>query len=532
MSNSIKFLVVTIAVSVISACSTVKLERVRDFRLRENTTYTVKRSLDLRGQSLRIPVGSKLVFKGGSIANGSIVFNSNVIKGEPRFINCNYDGKICIKEIDDRDFTSSEDTKTLIFLVSNAISNGAKCDLYRDYKICMQNVGSTGLINFSHIKSGAEITFHGNTIYNTSIFQSYITKPVIVLQDVCGITIKGCNFHDADAHNTHNFKESTGCTFIQCYGDCNEINLFDCRQENGDCFLRSGVWIHDVKNPGRTPSKGLTNSILRVKSLNTGYGLALYGGDKLNITIDAESPHRGFYCAGVSNSTIRYKGYNPIETKCHILIKDAVFRKKDNTGKEVLDMKGCHDLAIEVSIDELLSGENVIMFQSYGSGRKENADFRFRSGKCHHYNVDFTAAIKHYPNDGFYTICGVFPDSGALNDDDMYGCKVTGITIHDIKGIGGSATKYMCNIGAFTESDISIINCEVDDLNSKNGYNFQVAGNAAGNVLVKNGRVGYVLVRRKDNGNFNMVLDNTQLLGGFNYINDRSLRQLVQIKKR
>lgn len=532
MCNAIKYLFIVIAISCVTACSTIKLDNERDLRLKENTTYKVKKSLDLRGRTMFIPTGCNLMFKGGSIANGSVVFNSTVIKGKPRFVNCVYEGKVRIKEIDDRDFTSSDDTKAFRFIVSNAILNGVKCDLYHDYRISLQNVGSTGLISFSNINSGTEICFHGNTIYNTCTFPSYTIKPIIVLQDVRDITIKNCVFHDVDAHNTHNFKESTGCTFIQCYGDCEEINLFDCKQENGDCLLRSGVWIHDVKNPRRTPSKGLSNSILRVKSLNAGYGLALYCGDKLDISIDAESPHRGLYCAGVSNSTISYKGYNPKETKCHILIKDAVFRRMDENRKEVLDVKGCHDLAIKACIDELLSEESVIMFQSYGSGRKENADFRFRSGKCHHYNVDFTADIKHFPNDGFYTICGVFPDSGALNDDDMYGCKVTGITIHDIKGIGGSATKYMCNIGAFTESDISIINCEVDDLNSKNGYNFQVAGNAAGNVLVKNGRVGYVLVRRKDNGNFNMELDNTQLLGGYNYINDRSLRQLVQIKKR
>ena len=513
----------------LGSCASVKLERISNYELKENTTYTVRKPLDLQGKILYFPKGCMLSFKGGSLSNGTVVFESTKIKGKPVFRNCNYKGSILLSRIDDRDFTSQDETGTFKFLFSNAIINGAACDFYRDYRISMEGVSPSGLMSFQSINSGAEIVFHDCSIYNTFAFTESSIRPVIVLCDFRSITIRNCSFHDIAAHNTHLHKESMGCTFIHCYGDCEGINLLDCKQENGDCILRSGVWIHDKKHPERTPSIGISNSTLRVQSLNAGYGLALYCGDNLNIEVEAESPHRGFYCSGVSNTIINYTGYNPKETKCHILVKDAVYRRQEANGKEVIDMKGCHNLVIKANVKDLLSGESVLLFQSYGSGRKEGADFRFRTEKCHHYNIDYSADIKHYPSNGFFIICGVYSDSGALDDNDMFGCKVSGVTIHDIKAIGGEATQYMCNIGSFTESDISITDCYM--ANENTGFNIQVTGNAKGRVIVKGGQIGNVLVRKKETGEFNVELDDSQMHGVVHYINDKSSKQLVRVRQ-
>ena len=379
---------------------------IKNNTLKENTTYSVSRKVNLKGQEILIPQGCTLDFrKKGRIINGTVNFASTTIQGDPKFVNCCYEGNIFISEIDDRCFDSEDDTRTLKFLLSNAITNGCKCDIYRDYRISMKDAtGLGGVVSVHSLDSGAEIDFRGHTIYNTFVFHSDAIKPVIVLTNVKGVTIRNCNFRDPDEHNTHRFKESAGSTFIQCYGDCESINLLNCTQENGDCILRSGVWVHNENRPYNTPSRGLCNSTIKVSSNNVGYGLALYCADSLDVDITVMNPHRGFYCAGVSNSKIRYRGYNPQETKTHILIKDAVYIK-NVSGKEVLDMKGCDHLDINAVVDEILPGERVFGFQSYGYGLKEGADFRFRSTKCHHHDISVTATIVRSPEKGFFHIC-------------------------------------------------------------------------------------------------------------------------------
>ncbi len=499
------------------------------FALQENTKYCICGKIDLKGETLQIPHGCVLVFWGGSISNGNIVFDSTKIKGHPRFRNCQYKGNIKIRKIDDRDFTSSDDKGTFVFLFSNAVKNGIQCDFHRDYHISMEGVKSSGVMLFEDIDSRTDIRFHGCSLYNTYAFPSRAVKPIIVLRNVKNITIRDFSFYDVEGHNTHLMPETNGCTFIQCYGDCEGINLLNCYQENGDCILRSGVYRHDSNLPKNTPTKGLTNSTLKVKSKNTGYGLALYCGDNLNIDIDVNSPHRGFYCTGVSNSIIRYKGYNPVETKCHILIKDAVYKKKEKNGDYSLDMKGCSNLTIKAIIDELLLKEKVISFSTYGSGRKENADFRFRSEPCHHSNIDFTADIKHYSDEGPYYIVSINSDSGALNDEDMIGCKVTDIRIHDIYKTGGNAKGYLCMAQKFTDSQIEFVNCTASD--PELGYDFAIVGNAKGSVRIRNSNVGTIYVREKSSGEFTINTENTRMNGELVYIKDQAHKELVRLIK-
>ena len=497
--------------------------------LLEAKTYIYKNKIDLQGKTICFAKGCIINFNGGTLYNGKIEFDSTAILGHPHFENCIFSGSIVIDKIDDRDFKSQDDTGTFKFLFNNAVNNGIRCDFYRSYNINMGKIeGEPAFMTFDSIDSGADIFFHGNKLSNIYSFKIPTIKAIILLRNAKNISIHNLFFHDADAHNCHYFKKSAGCTFIQCYGDCEAINLLDCRQENGDCILRSGVWVHNQKYPEDTPSRGLIKSKLHVSSLNTGYGLALYCGDSLDIKIKAENTHRGFYCTGMSNSNIVYNGYNPKETKTHILIKDAVYKKKDINGIDTIDMKGCNNLKIYAQIDELLPNEKIITFQSYGSGRKEKADFCFRSGKCHHHDIDFSAKIKKFPNKGYYIISNFLPDSGALDDEDMYGCKVTGLMIHDIGNIGGSANRYMCNIESYTDVDIKIKDCAKSS--KEYGYDLQLVGNCRGNINVSNGKCPNVLVRKKTTGRFNINAQfDSKFIGTVNYINDGSSKDLVTI---
>ncbi len=517
------------------SCSIVKngpdLQRLAE----QNTTQkiVIKKVIDLNGGTLTLPKGCSIVFRGGAISNGHIVFDSNKLKGDYKFMDCAYVGTIRAKNLDDRNFTSTDDVGTLKFLLSNAITNGARCVFNRDYRIDMKAAPGSGLLSFSNLDSGADISFQGHIVYNTKAFSSPHIKPVLVFTNVKNVTIRDCFFHDTDELNSHKFDNSSGCTFIHCYGDCESINLLKCRQENGDCILRSGVYTHNTNYPHYTPHQGLTNSKLVVEALNTGYGLALYCGENLDINIDVSYPHRGFYCAGVSHSKILYKGYDPQETNCHILIKDAVYKRTDGKGKEILDMKGCHDLVIKAEIEELLEKETVITFQSYGSGKRENADFTFRSDKCHHYNIDFSAEIKQYPNKGYYLICNCASESGALGTDLMYGCKLSNIVIHDVS-FTGSAKKYICFVAPTVDADIIIKDCDVkkDSKGRISGYTVQVNGNATGRVRVINGVVDNILVNEKESGQFDIEMEDTRFLNGVNYQSVQATkRSLVRLKR-
>jgi len=492
----------------------------------------IRGHIDLMGKTLSLPEGCWLVFKSGSIANAKVEFNKNRITGNVQFVNCNYSGRISLKQIDDRCFTSKDDAGTLKFLLTNAILNGSKCDFYRDYHIDMNAVRG-GLVSLKELDSGADIAFHDCTICNTTAFSKRTIRPVIMLRNVKNVTIRNCSFFDAVEHNSHLFTKSSGCCFLRCLGDCESINLYNCRQENGDCFLRSGVYVHDNNSPEDTPRRGLTNSTLQVTSVNTGYGLALYCGENLKIDVNAICPHRGLYCTGVSNSTINYKGYKPLETKCHILIKDAVYRRVDERGNEVLDMKGCHDLVINAYLDEVFQSESVILFNSYGSGKKEGADFTFRSGPCHHYDIDFSAIINRSPESGYYFISRFLSESGSTGDYDIYGCISTGIRIHDVKCLSGKARPYMCDYGDNNEADVEVVNCHVTPYNEELGYGFDylVKGNSTGKVRVSKSIMGSVLVRDKKVGKFDVVVEDVPVTRSINYINDDSSRKLVRVVK-
>ena len=500
---------------------------------REQGEVIIREELNFEGKTLNLPKGIRLVFMGGAIKNCSISFDSVIIEGDPCFINCTYKGSIIIKKIDDRWFLSPDDMGTFKFLIYNAIVNGAQCDFYRDYRINMNDVSGSGLVSIEGIKSGSDIAFHNSKVLNTTAFSPQTIKPVIVFINVRDVTIRDCSFHDTDKHNARNFKNSSGCTFIQCYGDCDSINLYNCMQENGDCFLRSGLYIHNEKYPDYTPKKGLTNSKLQIRSQNVGYGLALYCGKNLDIDIQTFNPHRGFYCAGVSNSVIKYRGYNPIETKCHILLKDAVFIKKYVNRDAVLDMQGCHDLVIKAEVENLFQNESVVDFSSYGSGKKEGADFTFRSGTCHHYNIDVSVDILQSPETGYYFISRFLSYGGENDEGELYGCKVSNIKIHDVNCENGKSRPYMCKIDPGIDADITIKDCHVSNYNYQKGYgyDYMIKGNSTGKIRITNTPTGDILVREKRNGRFDVEAKGTSSSRSLNYINDKSSRNLVRLIK-
>ncbi len=526
------FTLLTITLTLVYSCSVVKTNADLQRYVSQGVAHKVviKRDIELNGQALSFPPGCSIEFKGGSISNCHITFNGNRLKGKVCFKDCTYKGVIYINKLDDRDYTSADDDGTLRFLIINAIENGAKCEFHRDYRINMNAAPGSGLVSLKGFDSGSDIDFHGHTIYNSTAFSTPHIQPVIALTNMKNVTIRNCYFHDNEGHNARAFEKSKGCTFVYCYGDCERINLLNCSQENGDTVLRSGIYAHNKSYPENTQTIGLSNSTIKVKGINVGYGLVLYCGDNLDIDIEVKSPHRGFYCSGVSNSRITYKGYNPIETKCHILFMDALFKQIDKRGITVLDMKGCHDLDIRATIDEVLPNESIISFQSYGADDSNGTDFSFRTSKCHHYNIDFSAEITRSPEAGYYYISR-FGTYSRRGDCDMSDCLVSDIIIHNVRCIEGKARPYMCHVANGIEADIKVENCNVTTYNVEKNYGFDyyIRGNSTGKIHIKNSLMGNVLVREKESGRFDVEVEETPVTRSINYINDNTSRHLVRL---
>lgn len=60
---------------------------VEDFEW-QNTIYEVRYDFDLQGQTINLPKGATLLFKGGSINNGNVYFNGGTIIGADKFSDC------------------------------------------------------------------------------------------------------------------------------------------------------------------------------------------------------------------------------------------------------------------------------------------------------------------------------------------------------------------------------------------------------------------------------------------------------------
>ena len=134
-----------------------------------NGTYniTIKRPFDLQGDTLRLPVGAKIVFKrNGKISNGHVVFNTNSFshkRNQKAFSGCSFSGnleneKLCISM-----FGVTADGKTDDAPIINqvlSVIDGGNCHLFFD---CDGDYGISSVKQRSTVMVGSntEITFTG-----------------------------------------------------------------------------------------------------------------------------------------------------------------------------------------------------------------------------------------------------------------------------------------------------------------------------------------------------------------------------------
>lgn len=353
-----------------------------------NTIYVIKHDFDLSSNTLTIPAGCTLKFEKGSISNGNIVFNNTVLE-DPKFVNCNYSGNIQISAIDDRNFTSQNDTSCLKWLLEQCLLLGTKLDIYRDYTFLMPS-SSLAIIPQEVAVSDATIDFHNHTITDTwtATTNGDIRGLISIRGVVNGLTIRNLNLIDQN-NNTHLHARSTGMCGLITKGECSDINLDNIYMKYGDGIYRHGGYTVEQN----LVINGVVNSkFSRLRVEDCGYSLAIYRGCNLDIDVESIHPHRGIYLGAVDNSRIRYRGYYPQETRCHVLCQESVYYK-DNTYNE-WDMRGCTNLDITAEILGVNSendNETVLHFGCYGTG--DDHEFDGRQSPTIHSNIRLTPIV-------------------------------------------------------------------------------------------------------------------------------------------
>lgn len=68
--------------------------QAEDVFCEKKPVYEINCLIDLKGQTISLPPKSLLVFLGGIVKNGTIVFNANTIKGKIRFQDCHFKGNV------------------------------------------------------------------------------------------------------------------------------------------------------------------------------------------------------------------------------------------------------------------------------------------------------------------------------------------------------------------------------------------------------------------------------------------------------
>ena len=175
-----------------------------------NTIYIIQYDYDLDGETINIPDGCILDFKGGSIKNGNIVFNNTFLSDNAAFKNVLPSGILKNDIVKTKWFVdgTSDDTTLLINTLINLydhvefsnmrhvlkatgtysyVNDGDYCILISNNKVVTAEVGCT-------IESPATAFYiHGNNNIIDGINILWDTTPSGLLYTHCGITCNGKN---------------------------------------------------------------------------------------------------------------------------------------------------------------------------------------------------------------------------------------------------------------------------------------------------------------------------------------------------
>lgn len=311
----------------------------------DNSVLVIKDTINLNGATVQLGKNSRLLFRGGSIKNGTIVGDNNRITGlkKGEFSDINFRGSFIVRKVSYKNFgyyrpyisehnteKVGEDTYLISAMFDLALSGKSPCTLemepnrtYRVWKepnfdnqgkrvrscICEYTDISDKTINGNNSTILDLRTNHEEMNYALSIFLSVTSSKNL---SIINLNYRNEN-NDWGEDLYRNDNPSTagpyttwqsgigyfGQTFIHLYKDCYNIKI-----QSKIYGARYGVISGDYSRPHLTGENGLVNSELKIAAERCGYPVTIHLGSNNTIDVSSDKQHRTCWLAGLSNSKI------------------------------------------------------------------------------------------------------------------------------------------------------------------------------------------------------------------------------------
>ena len=338
-----------------------------------STIYHIQYDYDLDGRTVVIPNNCVLLFEGGSLSNGTIVFNQTHINNG-KFINIIPSGIINNRIVYAKWFITEDYTKVIQWLFTIA-AVGIQIELENKiYNIDTTNPNgyANGFIKIDDCNSFI-VNGNGATIYDIIEYDT--------ISDKLYEFIRFTNCSNVNINNiTYKWKYEAeivdkvkGIIFIRTLGECKNFNLnFE--------VINVGRGLYSGSFSNTNIGRGFCDSIVKVKATKVGYPIAIEIGDNNDFFSIYENVHRGNYYCGLSNSKVHVKGKNPVGTSCHVLLSD---------GATTTDYLHCKN--VDIIVEDTGSTNNTIfavLVQTYSTSVAPHL-----VGRTESYNISFNAKI-------------------------------------------------------------------------------------------------------------------------------------------
>lgn len=403
---------------------------------RTETVYEIRGDFQVE-KTLLIPAKSTLVFRGGKIIGGDVVFNETKLEGTVCFSSCkSFKGKIHNEVIFSSWFVGNKD---LFQLLNQLVSNNDNKRI-----IIAKNTYNVRTPLLIRRRTGLDLDFNGATIVDETQGESKLlhrANPMIFIRASKNVTLKNLNY----VPSPHRFLGESG-TDIICVGALSADWDEDTYNIRIECIEGSGDFI-------QTNSKG--------KRIESGF-IGIYGN-----------------AHDVNVENVFYKGN--IGCLCNIeygLAPDLATNYKSKYGINLPNYYGLHPYNIKVS--------NITGYNS------PNSFGYLRTSSC--YNVVFENCYGYNVNRLFYFYNGdqsinrvngsvIVRNCASYINEEYSNNSLYGIMIQNVYANPNSKVVHEQRI----RHNLSYIieNCEFQGLPNKSGTGILITGND-GSIVARN----------------------------------------------
>lgn len=315
----------------------------------ENTKYVIRWDFDLDGEEIEIPANCILQFEGGSLSNGTVIFDNTELLGTPKIL-CDFDGDIVNSNIDISYFGAKGDG---VFDNSSIIQK--LLNIYGDKDLVIP----TGVFAIKnqitternlHLKGKSKnsvlfIDYEGygfRVVKNQEIVNQYVTV------EVSGLTVKGryANYYDTQVTTESSFfiNDVGTYSYRSIFTDTIFTNLKVCLNLQQAYWTRIHQCVFTNGNMGvrltAANSTSITNNIFRYFKDR---GLVIAPLIKLNGTYENET--QGCNISGNDFSTLDYCGLHIVGAYQNGTIIGNYFEadNENHVGRQIIIGDITHD---------------------------------------------------------------------------------------------------------------------------------------------------------------------------------------------